>query len=80
MPAVGLPDPPVPHTTMPRSFAAFDVDRSVAHSGGDQQSQIGQRLDHLARKARALAHRADDLKALQRLGDLSRRDPTGRTP
>ena len=46
------------------------VDRGVAHAGGDQELEIGQRLDHLARKAGALAHGDDDLEVLERRDDL----------
>ena len=48
------------------------VDRGVARAGGDQELELGQRLDHLLRKAGALAHRDDDLEILKRRDDLVR--------
>ena len=48
------------------------IDRGVAHAGGDQELQVGERVDHRLRKAGALAHGDDDLEALQRLDDLIR--------
>ena len=50
----------------------LNVDRGVAHAGGDQQLEVGQRLDHLARKTGALAHGDDDRKLLERRDDVSR--------
>ncbi len=44
-----------------------DIDRSIAHAGGDEELEIRELLDHRARKSGALAHGADDLEALQRL-------------
>ena len=38
----------------------LDVEGIVAGAGGDQQLQVGQRLDHLAREGGALAHADDD--------------------
>ena len=45
----------------------LDVEGIVAGAGGDQELQVGQRLDHLAREGGALAHADDDGEALQRL-------------
>src|SRR6516162_8649638 len=47
-----------------------DVDRGIAHAGGDQELEIGQLLDHSAGESGALAHGTDDLEALQRLDDV----------
>src|SRR5437667_172426 len=47
-----------------------DVDRRVAQAGGDEELELGQLLDHATWEGGALAHRADDLEALQRLDDL----------
>ena len=49
-------------------FGGFQIDRSIAHAGGDQEFQLGQGRKQRARKRRALAHRADDLETLQRAG------------
>ena len=68
--AVALPNAGVPQTTTPSRLGGIEVDRGIAHSGGDEELQIGQRLDHRARKDGALAHGADDGKALQRRDDL----------
>ncbi len=46
------------------------IDRGVAHAGGDQEFEIGQRVDNLFRETGPLAHGDDDLEALQRGDDL----------
>ena len=48
------------------------IDRGVAHAGGDEELQVGERVDHGFRKAGPLAHGDDDLEALQRLDDVIR--------
>jgi hypothetical protein len=42
------------------------IDRGVAHAGGDQELQLGELIEHRARKRRALAHCQDDFEILQR--------------
>ena len=48
------------------------VERGIAQAGGDEELEIRQLLDHGARERRALAHRADDAEALQRLDHIVR--------
>ena len=46
------------------------IDRGIAHPGGDQELQLGQRVDDFFRECGPLAHRNDDRKTLQRRNDL----------
>ena len=48
------------------------VDRGVAHACGDQEFQVGERVDHSLGKAGALAHGDDDLEPLQGRDNLVR--------
>ncbi len=62
MPEVGLPNERRAADRDAARLRGLGVDRGVAHAGGDQELEVGQRLDHLARKAGALAHGDDDLE------------------
>ncbi len=70
MPEVGLPNDAGAADRDAALLGRLGVDRGIAHAGGDEEFQVGQRLDHLARKAGALAHGDDDLKTLERGDDL----------
>src|ERR1700684_311547 len=58
----------------PGAGAAFlgrlGVDRGIAHAGGDEELEVGQRLDHFPWEAGALAHGDDDLESLERRDDV----------
>ena len=63
--------PPVPQTATPRSAAGGEVDRGVAHAGGDQQLQVAAGASSSSRRERrALAHRDHDVEGLQRPDEL----------
>ncbi len=64
--AVGSRGHCVPQSDHPFILGGLHVDRGVAHARGDQKFQLGQLVEHRARKRRALAHRQDDLEILQR--------------
>ena len=44
----------------------LEVDRGVAHAGGDEEPQVGSCSSSVARERRALAHRHDDLEVRSR--------------
>ena len=67
IPEVGFPVDGVPQTTTPRSLAAATSMDALRRPGRDQQLQVRQFLDDGAREGGALAHRAHDVEALQRL-------------
>ena len=46
------------------------VDAAIDHARGDQELEIRQLVDDVFRERRALSHRADDGKSLQRLDDV----------
>ena len=47
--------------------ARFDIERVIAGAGGDQELQVGEGFDNLAREGGAFAHADDDREALQGL-------------
>ena len=51
-------------------LGGHEVERGVARPGGDEQLQLGKRLDDRARKRRALAHADDDVEIGERLDHL----------
>ena len=53
-------------------FGSFEIDRGIAHAGGDQKFEIGQGFDHGPRKGGALAHGADNGIVFERRYDLVR--------
>ena len=53
-------------------FGSFEIDRGIAHAGGDQKFEIGQGFDHGTRKGGALAHGADNGIVFERRYDLVR--------
>ena len=70
MPAVGLPKPPVPQTVTPRSAAAFMSMELLRAPVVISSFRSGRPSITLRGERGALAHHADDGKALQRLDDV----------
>jgi hypothetical protein len=51
-------------------LGGLEVQHEVALAGGDQELEVGQRLDQAARKRRSLARQHHHIEALERPGDL----------
>ena len=69
MPVVGLPTASGSANGDAALGAGLHVEGIVAGAGGDQQLQVGEGFDHLAREGGALPHADHDGKSLQGLDD-----------